>query len=229
VGITIHYHGQLRDLADLPLLQAELQAACSRLGWSCSMIDERILGVAERFTLTPVECDDGIPTEQVSTYDEPVDDHVRGAVIRPPGCETLFLTFGRTGRTIWYNNATGADAQPGRYGLIQDHLFCKTQFGSPETHIRICELLRLVERYAASWEVTDEGDYWETWNEKTLLATWARYQAIFDAFSDPQIRGALLDSAGIQADGTEKWETGKLIEDAPPPWRRDWGISAGDN
>jgi hypothetical protein len=228
MGITIFYHGRLRDTADLPQLQAELQAACTRLGWPCLLIDERILGTAERYTVVPVECDDGIPTDTFEIYDEPVDDHVRGLVISPPGCETLFLTFGRTGRLVWYNNSGESD-RPGHYGLIQEHLFCKTQFGSPETHIRVCELLRLVEKYADEWEVTDEGDYWESGSEETLLATWARYQAIFDAFSDPQVRLAMLGSAGIHLDGTEAWETGKLIEDASSPWRADWGVSAGDN
>jgi hypothetical protein len=229
MGITIFYHGRLRDLAGLPQLQAELQAVCARLGWPCTLVDERILGTAERYTVAPVECDDGVPTDTFEIYREPVDEHVRGAVIHPPGCETLFLTFGRTGRLVWYNNSPDASAQPGRYGLIQEHLFCKTQFGSPETHIWVCELLRLVEKYASEWEVTDEGDYWGTWNEETLLVTWARYQTIFDALSDPQVRQTILDSAGIQPDGAESWETGKLIEDAPPPWRWDWGVSAGDN
>jgi len=131
MGITIFYHGQLRDMANLLLLQAELQVACVRLGWPCVLIDERFLGTAERFTAAPIECDDGILTDRFGIYEEPVDDHVRGGVIQPPGCETLFLTFGRTGRTIWYNNASNASAQPGRHGLIQEHLFCKTQFGSP--------------------------------------------------------------------------------------------------
>jgi hypothetical protein len=229
MGITIFYRGRLRDLTGLPLLQAELQAACARLGWPCIQVDERILGTAERYTVVPIECDDGIPTDTFEIYRQPVDDHVRGAVIHPPGCETLVLTFGRTGRTIWYNNAADADAPPGHYGLIQEHLFCKTQFGSPETHIRVCELLRLVEKYAAEWEVTDEGEYWGTWSEETLLATWARYQAIFDAFSDPQVMREMLDSAGIRLEDEPKWEMGKLIENAPPPWRGDWGISAGDN
>ena len=229
MGITIFYHGRLRDIADLPLLQAELQAACVRLGWPCILIDERILGTAERYTVVPVECDDGIPTNRFETYDEPVDDHVRGGVIRPPGCETLFLTFDRLGRMVWYNNASDASAQPGRYGLIQEHLFCKTQFGSPETHIRVCELLRLVEKYAAEWEVTDEGNFWETRDEQVLLATWVHYQAIFDTFSDPQVMREMLGSAGMHMDDGQTWEMGKVIEDAPPPWRGDWGVSAGDN
>jgi hypothetical protein len=229
MGITIFYHGQLRDIADLPLLQAELQQACVRWDWPCRLVDERILGSAERYNVIPLDTDDGIPTETFEIYHVPVDDHVRGVMINPPGCETLLLTFGRTGRSVWYNSASDASAQPGHYGLIQDHLFCKTQFGTPETHIRVCELLRLVESYAAEWEVTDEGDYWGTWSEETLLATWARYQAIFDAFSDPQIRQDLLGAAGIHLDGSETWETGKLIEDAPPPWRGDWGVSAGEN
>ena len=58
------------------------------------------------------------------------DDHVRGVAIAPPGCETLHLTFGRTGRLIEYCAAPFGDPTPGRYGLIHKHIFTKTQFSS---------------------------------------------------------------------------------------------------
>jgi hypothetical protein len=60
-------------------------------------------------------------------------------------------------------------------------------------------------------------------------ATRSRDLAIFDACSDPQVRQSLLDSAGVHLDGIERWKMGKLIEDAPAPWRKDWGVSAGEN
>jgi hypothetical protein len=229
MGITIFYRGQLRDVSEVPLLQFELQAACVPLDWPCLLLDERILGTAERYTVIPLEIDKGIPTSTFEIHEVPVDEHVRGAAIRPPGCETLFLTFGRTGQSVWYNNSSGASAQPGHYGFIQERLFCKTQFSSPETHIRVCELLRVVEKYTAKWEVLDEGHYWETGDERRLQTTWAQYQAIYDALSDPQVMREVLDSTGVHLDGEETWEIGKVIEDAPPPWRGDWGVSAGDN
>ncbi len=228
MGITIFYRGALRDMDDLPQLTASLQLACSRLAWPCRLVDERVLGTGERFRSTEVESADGIPTHALEVYLEPVDDHVRGAVISPPGCETLHLTFSRTGRLIEYGAAFGESA-PGRYGLINEHLFTKTQFSSPEVHIQVCELLRIVEPFMAEWEVVDEGDYWGTWDEQTLRDTWARYDAALSALSDPATMQQFLKDAGLDIEVTEPPEVGKWLSAPQPAWRDDWGISAGDN
>jgi len=198
MGITIFYRGRLRNLAELPQLTAELQAACARLGWPCHPVDERILGTAERYNIVPIECDDGIPTDTFEVYEVPVDDHVRGVVIHPPDCETLFLTFGRTGQTVRYEDVPFGESVPGHYGMILDHLWCKTQFSSPETHVHVCELLRIAGKYAAEWEVLDEGNYWQSGVFQELQATWARYQAIFRALSDPKVMQETLKSAGVR-------------------------------
>ncbi|MBM4457931.1 MAG: hypothetical protein FJ011_09245 [Chloroflexi bacterium] len=229
MGITIFYHSRLRNLAELPQLTAELPAACVRLGWPCHPVDERILGTAERYNIVPVECDDGIPTDTFEFYEVPVDDHVRGVVIHPPGCETLFLTFGRTGQTVRYEDLPFAESKPGRYGPILDHLWCKTQFSSPETHVQVCELLRIAEKYTAEWEVTDEGDYWQTGDFELLRATWARHQGILDAFRDPKAAQTLVNLANVDIQVARPPEVGKFISRLAPLWRREWGVSAAEN
>ena len=65
----------------------------------------RILGMGERIESSEIATDDGIPTHTFAVNAVPVDDHVRGVTIAPPGCETLHLTFGRTGRLIEYRRA----------------------------------------------------------------------------------------------------------------------------
>lgn len=229
MGITLHYRGALRDTADLPQLTVQLQAACGRLGWPCRVVDERILGTGERYKTIELETDDGIPTSTCEIHLEPVDDHVRGVIVAPPGCETLHLTFGRAGRLISYGVIPFGEGMPGRYGLIQEHLFTKTQFSSPEVHMQVCELLRSVVPYMAEWEVTDEGDYWGVWDEQTLRATWARYEAMLTALSAPATMQQMLKDAGIDIEVTEPPEVGKHITVAQPLWRQEWGVSAGEN
>lgn len=160
---------------------------------------------------------------------EQVDDHVRGVVIAPPGCETLHLTFGRTGRLIEYTDAPFQEQTPGRYGLIKEHLFTKTQFSSPEVHIQVCELLRIVEPYMAEWTVEDEGEYWGTWDEQVLVETWTRYEAALAALSDPATMQQLLKDFGSDIEVTKPPEVGKQLPVAQPLWRKEWGISAGEN
>jgi hypothetical protein len=229
VGITIFYRGALRDPGQLPQLTAQLQAACAGLGWPCKVVDERILGTGERYRSIAIETDDGIPTSTFEIDVEPVDDHVRGVVIAPPGCETLYLTFGRTGRLIEYSAAPFSDPTPGRYGLINERLFSKTQFSSPEIHMQVCELLRIVEPFMAEWAVTDEGDYWGLWDEQVLRDTWAHYTAALTAISDPATLRELLQDAGLDTEGTEPPEVGMRLTVPRPLWRQGWGISAGEN
>ncbi len=229
MGITIFYCGILRDIRDLPQLTARLVAACQKLGWPCRVVDERILGTAERYEIVDLETDDGIPTSTFELYIEPADDHLRGVIISPPGCETLYLTFGRTGRLLWYGARSSNAEVPGHYGLIQDQFFTKTQFSSPEVHMQVCELLRLVEPYMAEWEVMDEGDYWGVWDETVLRATWARYEAALAALSDPATMQRLLGEAGIEVDGGKQIEIGARISVVQPLWREEWGVSAAEN
>jgi hypothetical protein len=229
MGITIFYRGVLRDTGDLPQLTALLRSACTRLAWPCRHVDERILGVGERIRSSEIATDDGIPTRTFTVDAVPVDDHVRGVAIAPPGCETLQLTFGREGRLIEYSAAPFGEGTPGRYGLVTECLFTKTQFGSPEIHIQVCHLLRIIEPFMAEWEVVDEGDYWGTWDEQALRDTWARYAAALTALSDPATLQQLLEEAGLNTEVTEPPEIGKRLSVAQPLWRQEWGISAGEN
>ena len=148
MSITIHYRGRLRDSVQLPGLIVELQVACAHLGWPCQTVDERIMGVGERYEFVPIETDDDIPTERVEIVEEPLDDEWRGVVIQPLGCETLFLTFDRRGVLVRYGSALDSPLTPGRYS-IERQLAVKTQFGPPEAHVGVCDLLRRVERVSA--------------------------------------------------------------------------------
>jgi len=224
MGITINYQGRLQDPASLPLLTAELQLACQRLGWSYHPIDERILGTAERYRYEADEED----KVQRKVETEPVDDHWRGLIIQPPECESLFLTFNRTGQLLAYESSFQQADTPGRYH-VRELMWCKTQFGTIKTHIAICDLLRQVEPYMAEFEVRDEGEYWESGDVQRLAAA----LGLID-----QMIGILTSEAGLKKLGEilggkierENVEIGKRLEIPTPSWRLgDRGISAGEN
>lgn len=46
--------------------------------------------------------------------------------------------------------------------------FCKTQFAGIDVHLKIIQLLKLIQPHFIELLVTDEGEYWET-NDKTKL------------------------------------------------------------
>jgi len=222
MGVTIHYRGQLREPADLPELVQKLQIACGQLGWPYQLVDERVVGVAEHHTYDH----DSAGTVQVTINTTPLDDRWRGMVIHPPGCEPLFLTFNRKGRLVVYDAPWEEPESPGRYHA-RTYVWVKTQFSDPDVHIAVCSLLRLVEKYAAEWEVTDEGGYWESEDREQLAVRMAFLDAALAKLAGDTGREMLEGLLGQEIEG--EIEIGKRIQRPAPLWRRDWGSNAGEN
>jgi hypothetical protein len=223
MGITIHYRGQLQDPASLPQLTQELQLACGRLGWPYQVIDERVVGTAEHHKY---HHDPDGETIRVTVETTPLDDRWQGVVIQPPDCDTLWLTFNRSGQLILYDAPLEEREKPGRYHA-GDHLWVKTQFSTPDIHIAVCSLLRLVEGYASHLEVIDEGDYWESGDRETLVARMEQLNAALTMLSSQAGLGLLGEMLGHEVEG--EIEIGKQVTQPMPLWRRDWGVSAEEN
>lgn len=223
MGIAIHYRGHLRDPADLPLLVQEVQLACGQLGWPCRVVDRRIVGVAERASYSRDPESDEV---QVTVETAPVDDRWRGVVVQPPDCETLWLTFSRDGQLVVYEPAWEERDTPGRYH-VREQVWVKTQFSSPEVHIAVCSLLRLVEKYAVEWEVEDEGGYWESGDREELARRMERLRAVLEMLAGEEGRRKLADLLGEEIE----WEVeiGKRVSVSAPLWWDDWGMSAEEN
>ena len=202
MGITIHYNGRIRNTADIDKLTLKLELAARDLGWPFERVDERILGTADFLQLTTDE--DGWSEVTAS-----IDDCWRGINILPPECESLTIAFNRAGELMDYlpMNDTG-------HYFATPYLSSKTQFGIVDTHIAICNLLRLVTPYMTVWEVTDEGEYWHSGNRERL--------AELMGFLDDMIHNLVG-----QIDG--EVEIGKEIAINKPDWTGDWGISAHEN
>jgi hypothetical protein len=64
-------------------------------------------------------------------------------------------------------------------------LSTKTQFAGPKTHMVIIHLLKyLSDKYLQEFQLTDEGNYWETGDEKILLDTFKKYTDLLNSVSD---------------------------------------------
>lgn len=208
MGITIHYNGRIRETADIDKLSLQLEFAARELGWEFERIDERLLGTADHLQLETGEDALGEYTTAVENI-HPLDDRWRGVLIFPPECEAITIAFNRAGELMNYIplNDTG-------HYFASPFVFTKTQFSAPDTHIAVCDMLRLVTPYMAEWEVTDEGEYWQSQNRDRLA----------------QLMGFLNDmihKLAEQIDGDV--EIGKKITVEKPKWADDWGISAHEN
>jgi hypothetical protein len=66
---------------------------------------------------------------------------IQGICLQPdPGCDPVILEFNSE--------------------LHMDH-YCRTQFADISVHLIVIELLRRIESYFITFEVIDEGHYWE--------------------------------------------------------------------
>jgi hypothetical protein len=78
-----------------------------------------------------------------------------GIMLIPEGCEPVQLTFDADGKLV-SGIALMHGLQPGEY------IFTKTQYAGMEVHKAIVRLLRYLEgRYFESFEMVDDGGYWE--------------------------------------------------------------------
>ena len=133
-------------------------------------------------------------------YRVTADDTVEGISVTPENCETLTLTFlpdGKLASRVFI-----------LYGMSDDaYIFTKTQFAGVDTHVAIIRLLRyLSSKYFESFELIDEGGFWETDDVAVLRAQFKQYEATLDAVTD-----ALKDFRTVQ--GETVLDLAKRLED----------------
>jgi len=60
----------------------------------------------------------------------------------------------------------------------------KTQYAGPDVHMLIINLLKYLSgKYFINFKLSDEGQYWETGDEKILQENFSRYNALLDGVS----------------------------------------------
>ncbi len=171
MGLSIHYTGKIKDYALIAAMTTEVEDICKSMNWKYQLFDT---------TKSKLKPGANRPVKYT-----PHD--VKGISFTPEESETAFLTFLPDGtlccpaKLIYYDPATN--------DLMIEMVHTKTQFAGPDTHIAMLKLLHyLKEKYFESFELNDEGYYWEKWDEKVLLSQFARYNFILD-----KVASALAD------------------------------------
>lgn len=166
MGVTIYYHGRIKNKALLPELIAEVEDIAQSMDWNHNVY-------ATEF---PEECTDG----------ESYDGELYGITFSPPNCEPVWITFLSNGRMAGpLFLAFRSDENPkGESDYLYD-LFTKTQFAGVDIHKSVVELFRYLNAkgYLAEFSVTDEGEYWETGDEALLEANLGRISKAIDDLS----------------------------------------------
>lgn len=139
MGITIHYKGKLNSADDIDSFCEEMEDITKSMGWIHTVIDK---------------------------FDKNDKTPVKGIIIQPhPKSESLQLITDQQGnlRNAFAIEFAGDDSE------LTYLNFIKTQFAPVEIHIAVIKLLKYIQqKYISNLDVYDEGDYWQTGDEKIL-------------------------------------------------------------
>jgi len=167
MGLSIHYSGRFNPACSLQEMIKEVADIAAIYEW-------------------PYEVHEDQFPKKIS--EDACDNKIYGIDITPPASETLSLCFLSNGRMSsavnlrFFGNTHDIENEKMLYML-----FTKTQYAGIYVHIFIIKLLRYIsKKYFIDFELSDEGQYWETGDKKLLAEMFARYNSLLD-----QVGGAL--------------------------------------
>lgn len=166
MGLSIHYSGSFNQNAVLSDLITEVKEVAEVLEWN--------------YTIYGTE----FPTK--GKEDQPYDGEIYGISFTPPNCETVsicFLSNYRMSNNVLLKFYGHSENQSQKDYLYM--LSVKTQFAGPTIHKTIVELIRYLSKknYFSEFNLVDEGEYWETCDEKLLEQKFKEYGNLIDSFS----------------------------------------------
>jgi hypothetical protein len=170
MGLSFHYKGALKKPHSLKKLIEEVADISRANQWKFHVFEEEFPNDA--FT--------------VDTYN----DSIYGICFTPPESETVCLTFLSNGKMFaFYDLELSKDSGN---ELDENYLSVKTQFAGAAIHMQIITIFDyLNKKYFENFDLTDEGNYWETKNEQLLVDTFSKYTNLIDGF------GSLLENMPI--------------------------------
>ncbi|MFV5693968.1 hypothetical protein ACM55G_00835 [Flavobacterium sp. LB3P122] len=170
MGLSFHYKGALKNPTLLKKMVEEVADISRANQWKFQVFEEAFPGHA--FT--------------IDSYD----DSVYGICFNPPHCEVVCLTFLSNGKMCAYYNFESSKASINE--LDDTYLSVKTQFAGPEIHKQLITIFDyLNKKYFENFDLTDEGNYWETKNDQLLEDTFEKYTNLINGFN------SLLDTIPI--------------------------------
>jgi len=165
MGLTIHYSGEFKRGASLSSMMEEVKDIAEVYDWKYHIHN------------------DTFTEEALGKKD--YSQEIYGISFTPTKCETVTLGFLSNGKMSSAMNLEifgKKEDKPEEEYLYM--LFVKTQFAGIEIHKLIIHLFKyLSAKYFTNFKVIDEGQYWETGDEKILQETFALYIELLDNFS----------------------------------------------
>jgi hypothetical protein len=164
MGLTIHYRGRIREDAKLMEMIEEVTDVAEVNGWNYTVFEREV--------------------NSLVFSNNTADNNIYGVCFSPPNCEPVCFTFRSNGRMYSPFCVNYTD------NLTEDHessywISTKTQFAGFYVHAIIIRLFRhLSEKYLESFELYDEGQFWEFNNEIKSKEIFERYDNVMNTLAD---------------------------------------------
>lgn len=166
MGLSIHYNGRFNKNAVLSDLITEVKEIAETFQWDYNIFQKE-------FPLKKEE-------------DQSFDQKIYGISFTPPKCETVSICFLSNYRMSSFMNLKfyGHPENPSEKDFLY-MLSVKTQFAGVTIHKKIIELFRYLykKNYFSAFDLTDEGEYWETCDESLLEQKFKEMEFLIDNFS----------------------------------------------
>lgn len=165
MGLSIHYSGSFNAEASLQAMIEEVKDIAEIYKWPYSVFE------------------DEFPSDSFGKAGH--NRNIYGICFTPPECETISLCFLSNGKMSdalnlkFYGDSN--DKEEAKYLYM---LSVKTQYAGIEIHKLVIHLLRyLSKKYLQDFRLSDEGEYWETGDEKVLQEAFTRYTDLIESFA----------------------------------------------
>jgi hypothetical protein len=170
MGLSFHYKGALKNPGLLKKMIEEVTDISLANQWKFHVFEEAF--PSEAFTL------------------DSYNDSIYGICFSPPNCEVVCLTFLSNGKICAFYNLESSKVSLNE--LDDNYLSVKTQFAGPEIHKQLITIFDYInKKYFENFDLTDEGNYWETKNDQLLKDTFKKYTNLINGFD------SLLDNIPI--------------------------------
>lgn len=180
MGLSFHYKGKLKNPQSLKKMIEEVTDICQANKWEYAILDDTFPN--NIFTI------------------EPNKESVYGIFFTPPKCETVDLTFLSNGKLCApYNLELNKNLEELEDDIYLYFLSVKTQYcGSGIHKILISVFDYLNKKYFEDFEFTDEGQFWETRDEKMLEETFNRNSNLINSFGSALEHVPVLEGETIE-------------------------------
>ena len=165
MGLSIYYCGHFKEGASLSEMIGEVRDIAEIYKWKYNIYE--------------------VDFPENSFGKKEYNQSIYGISFTPPDCETVsiaFLSNGKMSSPAYLKFFGKNDTRPEQKYLYM--LSTKTQFAGIEIHKLIIHLFKYLSRkYLSEFKVTDDGQYWETGDDKLLQEIFNHYNDLLESFS----------------------------------------------